>query len=125
MRAETVAGSEALDYWVDASHRSILFWDVMRKRGNIALEHHRGGKPPVLAFDYETVVDARTLERPVNYALLRILPKKGSEIGATKRPFVIVDPRAGHGPGIGGSTSHPISMPSAISCRTPSTWHGP
>ena len=102
MRAETIAGSEALAYWVDACQRSILFWDVMRKRGNIALEHHRGGKPPVLAFDYETVVDGCTLERPVNYALLRILPKKGTEIGATKRPFVIADPRAGHGPGIGG-----------------------
>jgi pimeloyl-ACP methyl ester carboxylesterase len=102
MRPESIAGSEALDYWVDACQRSILFWDVMRKRGNIALEHHRGGKPPVLVFDYETVLDGRNLERPVNYALLRILPKDARQIDPAKRPFVIVDPRAGHGPGIGG-----------------------
>jgi pimeloyl-ACP methyl ester carboxylesterase len=102
MRAETAIASEALAYWIDAWQRTVLFWDVMRKRGNIALEHHREGKPPVLVFDYETVLDGRSLERPVNYALLRILPKAGVTIDATKRPFIIVDPRAGHGPGIGG-----------------------
>jgi len=102
MRAETAIGSEALAYWIDACQRTVLFWDVMRKSGNIALEHHREGKPAVLVFDYETVLDGRTLERPVNYALLRILPKEGTKIDAAKRPFIIVDPRAGHGPGIGG-----------------------
>ncbi len=93
---------QAFDYWIDACQRTILFWDVMRKRGNIALEHYREGKPPVLKFDYETVLDGRTLDRPVNYALLRILPQAGARIDPKKRPFVIVDPRAGHGPGIGG-----------------------
>ena len=93
---------QAFDYWVDACQRTILFWDVMRKRGNIALEHYREGKPPVLKFDYETVLDGRTFDRPVNYALLRILPQAGARIDPKKRPFVIVDPRAGHGPGIGG-----------------------
>ena len=102
MRAGTAVGGEALEYWVDACQRTILFWDVMRKRGNVALEHHREGKPAVLVFDYETVLDGRRLERPVNYALLRILPKEGTKIDAAKRPFIIVDPRAGHGPGIGG-----------------------
>ena len=33
---------------------------------------------------------------------MRIVPPDGIEIDASKRPFVIVDPRAGHGPGIGG-----------------------
>ena len=33
---------------------------------------------------------------------MRIVPPKGVEISPTARPFVIVDPRAGHGPGIGG-----------------------
>jgi pimeloyl-ACP methyl ester carboxylesterase len=31
-----------------------------------------------------------------------MVPPAGVEIDAIKRPFVIVDPRAGHGPGIGG-----------------------
>ena len=93
---------EVWDYWVDAGQRQILFWDVLRKRGNQAIEHYRQGKPPVLAFDYELVMDGGELERPVNYMLLRILPEPGVEIDLDKRPFVIVDPRAGHGPGIGG-----------------------
>jgi tellurite resistance protein len=103
-RAAPAAGStnEAWDYWVDAAQRQILFWDVLRKRGNQALEHYKAGKPPVLAFDYEMVVDGRQLERPVNYALVRIKPEAGAKTDQHKRPFVIVDPRAGHGPGIGG-----------------------
>jgi pimeloyl-ACP methyl ester carboxylesterase len=93
---------EAVDYWVDAAQRQILFWDVMRKRGNQTLEHYRKGKPPVLIFDYDLIVDGRQLERPVNYMLLRIKPERGVATDPEKRPFVIVDPRAGHGPGIGG-----------------------
>jgi hypothetical protein len=94
---------EAWEYWADACQRSVLYWDTLRKRGNIALEHREQGKPPVLVFDYEMVMDGRELERPVNYALVRILPEPGMTIDPDKRPFVIVDPRAGHGPGIGGS----------------------
>jgi pimeloyl-ACP methyl ester carboxylesterase/tellurite resistance protein len=94
--------NEAWDYFVDACQRSVLFWDVLRKRGNQAIEHYKAGKPPVLVFDYEMVVDGRQLERPVNYALVRIKPEAGEQIDPKKRPFVIVDPRAGHGPGIGG-----------------------
>ncbi|MDF2767003.1 MAG: hypothetical protein K0S81_3999 [Rhodospirillales bacterium] len=96
------AANEASDYWVDACQRSVLFWDVLRKRGNQAIEHYKAGKPPVLVFDYEMVVDGRQLERKVNYALVRIKPEAGERIDPKKRPFVIVDPRAGHGPGIGG-----------------------
>ena len=33
---------------------------------------------------------------------MRVTPPDGAEIDENKRPFVIVDPRAGHGPGIGG-----------------------
>ncbi len=89
-------------YAVDAAQRTTLFWDALRRRGNQWLEHERAGKPPVLHFDHETVLDARTFERPVNYALLRILPPEGVVVDPKRRPYVIIDPRAGHGPGIGG-----------------------
>ena len=92
----------AWDYWIDAAQRSVLFWDVMRKRGNAFLEHEAAGKPPVLAFEHELVLDGRTLEHPVNYFLVRIVPPADVRIDPRKRPFVVVDPRAGHGPGIGG-----------------------
>lgn len=56
----------------------------------------------MLKFACELVMDGRKLARPVNYVLVRITPPHGTEIDQAKRPFVIVDPRAGHGPGIGG-----------------------
>jgi pimeloyl-ACP methyl ester carboxylesterase/tellurite resistance protein len=93
---------DALEYWIDSCQRTVLFWDVLRKRGNQAIEHYKAGKPPVLVFEYEMIVDGRQLERPVNYALVRIKPAAGETTDPDKRPFVIVDPRAGHGPGIGG-----------------------
>ena len=89
-------------YAVDLAQRSVLFWDALRQRGNNFVEHTRKGLPPVLHFDYETVVDGRSLERPVNYALVRIVPPAGVKVDTTRRPFIIIDPRAGHGPGIGG-----------------------
>ncbi|MDM8522502.1 DUF3141 domain-containing protein [Desulfococcaceae bacterium HSG8] len=94
---------DGFDYWVDAAQRSVLFMDVLRKRGNIYLEHQRKGQPPVLTFEYKVIFDGRTLERPVNHDLVRIIPKSGISIDQDKRPIVVIDPRAGHGPGIGGS----------------------
>jgi pimeloyl-ACP methyl ester carboxylesterase len=89
-------------YTTDWMQREVLFWDTLRQRGNNFLEHERAGKPPLLVFDYEMVVDGRKLEKPVNYALVRITPPPGVTVDEAKRPFIIVDPRAGHGPGIGG-----------------------
>ncbi len=92
----------ATEYIVDAAQRSVLFWDVMRQRGNQYYEHMAEVAPHVLSYAAEVVIDGRTLERPVNYALARIIPPKGVDIDPRRRPFVVVDPRAGHGPGIGG-----------------------
>ena len=89
-------------YGVDFAQRSILFYDTLRQRGNNFVEHERQGLPPVLRFDYEIVMDGRSFKRPVNYALLRIVPPKGVTVDAKRRPYVIIDPRGGHGPGIGG-----------------------
>jgi pimeloyl-ACP methyl ester carboxylesterase len=94
--------SQSCEYVVDAAQRSVLFWDTLRQRGNNYREHTREGQPPLLHFDYEFVLDGRKLERPVNYALVRIVPPKGVTVDAKRRPYVIIDPRAGHGPGIGG-----------------------
>ena len=43
------------EYWTDAWQRSVLYWDVMRKRGNLALEHQQKGKPPVLSFPWRSL----------------------------------------------------------------------
>jgi len=89
-------------YWLDAWQRSILFWDILRERGNNYWAHKAQPVPHVLSFEAELVRDGRTLPRPVNYGLVRIAPPPGVTIDPAKPPFVIVDPRAGHGPGIGG-----------------------
>ncbi len=94
--------AEATSYWVDAAQRTVLFWDTLRERGNNWLEHEKAGKPPLLDFDWEIVSDARKFPKPVNYALVRIVPPAGVTTDPEKRPFVVIDPRAGHGPGIGG-----------------------
>ncbi|SAK66325.1 DUF3141 domain-containing protein [Caballeronia ptereochthonis] len=89
-------------YAVDLMQRCILFWDVLRQRGNNFVEQTKRGLEPVLHFDHEMLIDGRTFARPVNYALLRIVPPEGVTIDARKRPYLVIDPRAGHGPGIGG-----------------------
>ena len=91
-----------MDYMVDAAQRSVLFWDVMRQRGNQYRQHLAETAPHVLDYEVELLVDGRKLDRPVNYALVKVVPPPGVELDPTRRPFVIVDPRAGHGPGIGG-----------------------
>ena len=92
----------AQEYLRDAWQRSILFLDTLRKRGNTYRDRRELTAPHVLQFETELVLDGRTLERPVNYGLVRILPPKDVPTDTNKRPFVVVDPRAGHGPGIGG-----------------------
>ena len=97
-----VGANALLDYWVDAYQRSILMLDVLRQRGNNCAEHNARKLPNVLSFDFETVIDGRSLPRPVNYGLVRIIPPEGTSIDPSRRPFIVFDPRAGHGPGIGG-----------------------
>ena len=65
------------EYVVDAAQRSILFWDVMRQRGNQYREHMAETVPHVLDYQAELVMDGRTFERPVNYLLARIIPPAG------------------------------------------------
>jgi pimeloyl-ACP methyl ester carboxylesterase len=94
--------NDLLNYWIDAWQRSILLLDVLRQRGNNYIEHNSRKAPHVLSFDVELVLDGRKLPRPVNYVLARIVPPEGTAIDPHKRPFIVFDPRAGHGPGIGG-----------------------
>jgi hypothetical protein len=60
-----------------------FFLDLLRQRGNEEIE-----------------ITSRP--RPMNYALSRIVPPPGVATDPRKRPVVVIDPRAGQGPGIGG-----------------------
>lgn len=98
----TTVMSDWIGYLIDTAERIILYHDILRQRGNNYIAHEAAGMPPVLDFEYETIVDGRTLSRLVNYSLLRILPPAGTVVDNEKRPFVVIDPRAGHGAGIAG-----------------------
>jgi pimeloyl-ACP methyl ester carboxylesterase len=95
-----------LDHWLaysrDAMERSLLTVDTLRKRGDVFLAHEAAGCPPVLIYDYDVVMDGKDLPFPSNYMLLKIKPPEGVTIIDRKRPYIIIDPRAGHGAGIGG-----------------------
>lgn len=103
---QSQASGALLEQWAsylrDASERAVLTVDTLRKRGDIFLEHEAAGCPPVLVYDYEVIMDGRDQPFPSNYQLLRILPPAGMTIDDRRRPYIIIDPRAGHGPGIGG-----------------------
>jgi len=90
------------EYWTDLVQRQVLFLDVLRERGNNFIEHEEGDTRPVLAFDYDVIIDGSDLQRPVNYDLVRIRDPEGRTPRESARPYVIIDPRAGHGSGIGG-----------------------
>ena len=93
---------DALTYQQDAAQRAVLFLDVMRQRAIQYEAHAAETSPNVLEYETELICDGRDLPRPTNYVLVRIKPGRDVEINSLKRPFVVVDPRAGHGPGIGG-----------------------
>nr|WP_237719873.1 DUF3141 domain-containing protein [Herbaspirillum sp. CF444] len=86
----------------DAVQRTYLFLDTLLDRGNNYLEHLDQGTPPLLKFEHEVVMDGHDLPNPCNYALLRLQPPASMPVKADARPVMVVDPRAGHGPGIGG-----------------------
>ncbi|MEF3365871.1 DUF3141 domain-containing protein [Methylocystis sp. 9N] len=96
---------EALGYARNAARRAILTLDTLRERADNDAAHEAAGSPPVLSYRSEVVLDGRKLPRPVNYLLLRIVPPEGVTTFDWKRPYLIIDPRAGHGAGIGGFKS--------------------
>ncbi|MEM8701720.1 MAG: DUF3141 domain-containing protein [Pseudomonadota bacterium] len=92
-------------YWKDAAQRVVLTMDTLRQRGDNFIEHEEAGCPPVLIYDYDVVLDGTDLPHPCCYMLLKIRHPENSpcrEPKPWKRPYIIIDPRAGHGAGIGG-----------------------
>ena len=88
-------------YALDAWQRSVLFLDVLRRRGNSFLEREDNPMRHVLSFDFDLVLDGHDLPKPVNYWMARMRPPAAAPApDPRKRPFIVIDPRAGHGPGI-------------------------
>jgi hypothetical protein len=90
------------DYSGDARQRAVLFLDLLRQRGDVEIEISSRPLATVLSFGHEILLDGRSLPRPINYLLSRIVPPPAVPTDPNKRPVVVVDPRAGQGPGVGG-----------------------
>ncbi|MDM1715397.1 DUF3141 domain-containing protein [Thiopseudomonas alkaliphila] len=90
------------NYLGDLSQRWVLFLDTLRQRGDNTLAHAAAGYPVLLKFDYEVILDGLSFNRPVNYSLLKITPRAEDKIDPTLPPVIVIDPRGGHGAGIGG-----------------------
>jgi pimeloyl-ACP methyl ester carboxylesterase len=99
---EMSAWADLNDYVHDFWQRSVLFLDILRQRGNQRELMMDRGVASVLIYDTELVTRGDALSRPVNYSLLKIVPPAGIETDDRKRPVLVIDPRAGQGPGIAG-----------------------
>lgn len=93
-------------YAVDAAQRAVLYADIERQVGDQYRTQREARMPNVLHFPAELVMSGLDLPRPVNYGLVRIQASEDRPADPAKRPFVVIDPRAGHGPGIGGFKPH-------------------
>jgi hypothetical protein len=93
-------------YWLDALWRTAATADALRERAANMAAHEAAGMPPLLHFESELVADGHDLVPPSNYRLLRVT-RCGTDalekhVRKDAEPVMVVDPRAGHGPGIGG-----------------------
>ena len=101
-------GTGTGDYLTDVAQRSLIFWDTLRQRGNQFVAHQKAGLPPVLHFDYETILDARTFELQLSQpfgmvlecfakavsSVLFVMPKRIAETDA----FTAITDPVGSGP---------------------------
>ncbi|MGO9461470.1 MAG: DUF3141 domain-containing protein, partial [Rhodomicrobium sp.] len=95
-------GNAWFEYLTDAYQRSILFLDILRQRGDQQAAMAARPMATVLRYKQEQLTSGYSFPRPMNYSLSRIIPPEGMRTNPRKRPVVVVDPRAGQGPGIGG-----------------------
>lgn len=102
----TTRGAPLAAYCVDMLWRAAETVDTLRRRAINMAEHEAAGMPPLLHFEAEQIADGHDLDPPCNYRLLRIT-RCGTDaleryVRKDAAPVMVVDPRAGHGPGIGG-----------------------
>jgi len=93
------------EYLVDAGQRSVIFLDVLRQRGNAQEAISRRPMATVLRYEHEIIMKGPSLSRPINYYLARIVPPPEVVVDPGNAPIIVIDPRAGQAPGIGGFKS--------------------
>ncbi|HKN08109.1 MAG TPA: DUF3141 domain-containing protein, partial [Pseudomonadota bacterium] len=66
--------TDLIDYWRDFAQRSVLFMDILRRSSNQYEEMRAHTINSVLIYEFEYVLRGGALPRPVNYALVRVIP---------------------------------------------------
>lgn len=94
--------SDLSDYLTDTYQRSLIFLDILRQRGDEQASISERPLATVFVFEHEIIMSGHALKRPINYYLGHILPPRDCAINPKKPPVVVIDPRAGQGPGISG-----------------------
>ncbi len=89
-------------YCLDTAQRTALFLDLLRQRGDEQASMSSRPMATVLSFEHRILMSGHVGPRPMNYSLAEVIPPTDTAVDPAKRPVVIVDPRAGQGPGIGG-----------------------
>src|SRR5690349_20772084 len=87
-------GAALQECLVDAGQRAMLLLDILRERGNEQAEMASRPLATVLTFGHEILMSGHGLRRPINYSLARVVQPAGTRVDPSKRPVVIVDPRA-------------------------------
>ena len=102
-RIRSRRGRTGSQYGVDFAQRSVLFWDTLRQRGNNWIAHEAGRQAAGAR------VQVRSARRRPHASSGRSTTRwcasfrrAGVDVDDRMRPYIIIDPRAGHGPGIGG-----------------------
>lgn len=96
------SSSDLSDYLTDAYQRTLIFLDILRQRGDEQESISERPLATVFVFEHEIILSGHSLKRPINYYLGHILPPQDTPINPDKPPVVVIDPRAGQGPGISG-----------------------
>ena len=90
------------DYMVDAFQRSILFLDLLRQRGDEEIEITSRPTATVLSFGHDVLMDGTLAAAADQLHAVAYHFTARSNDHRRKRPVVVIDPRAGQGPGVGG-----------------------
>ena len=85
-RWATMGFGAAAEYATDFWQRSLIFLDILRRSGDQQAEMTSRPINAVAIYDYEIILKGDSLPRPVNYALVRVVPPAGTVIDNTKRP---------------------------------------
>ena len=83
----------------------VLFLNTLRQRGDQREKTLANGIISVVIYDSEPVMRGEQLPRPVNFSLLRVIPRDGAEIDDRRRPFSSSIPARGKDPGLAALSS--------------------